>query len=177
MAGGRRLRDGAPERAPQRRRRPRAVVRLRVGLRHRAHRDAALRRGRHPPLLRERHAVPGAAGMKVSYEWLCDLAGIRDVTPQQAADVLTMAGWEVDRVEPIDLSAIVVGRIVSQEPHPSSRKPLWVHQVDLGDHTRQIIAGADNAVAGSLAPVALPGVTVPSGTTVRDGKIAGLDAK
>jgi len=115
--------------------------------------------------------------MKVSYEWLCDLAGIRDVTPQQAADVLTMAGWEVDEVVPIDVSGIVVGRIVSQEPHPSSRKPLWVHQVDLGDHTRQIIAGAENAVAGTLVPVALPGTTVPNGTTVRDGKIAGLDAR
>ncbi|HXM56137.1 MAG TPA: phenylalanine--tRNA ligase subunit beta [Candidatus Dormibacteraeota bacterium] len=115
--------------------------------------------------------------MKVSYEWLCELAGLRDITPQQAADVLTMAGWEVDEVEPIDLSGIVIGRIVSQEPHPSSRKPLWVHQVDLGDHVRQIIAGAPNAVAGSLVPVALPGTTVPNGTTVRDGKIAGLEAR
>jgi phenylalanyl-tRNA synthetase beta chain len=115
--------------------------------------------------------------MKVSYEWLCDLAGIRDVPPHQAAEVLTMTGWNVDEVVLIDLSEIVVGRILSQEPHPSSRKPLWIHQVDLGDHVRQIVAGADNAVPGSLVPVALPGTTVPSGTTVRDGKIAGADAK
>lgn len=115
--------------------------------------------------------------MKVSYEWLSDLAGIRDITARQAADVLTMAGWEVDEVVPIDLSGLVVGRIVSQEPHPSSRKPLWVHQVDLGDHVRQIIAGADNAVPGSLVPVALPGTTVPNGTLVRDGRIAGLEAR
>ena len=115
--------------------------------------------------------------MKISYEWLCDLGGIRDVTPRQAADVLTMAGWEVDQVVPIDLSQLVVGRVVSQEPHPSSRRPLWVHQVDLGDHVRQIIAGADNAAPGSLVPVALPGTTVPNGTPVRDGRIAGLEAR
>jgi phenylalanyl-tRNA synthetase beta chain len=115
--------------------------------------------------------------MKVSYEWLCDLAGIRDVPPHRAAEILTMTGWNVDEVVLIDLSRIVVGRILAQEPHPSSRKPLWIHQVDLGDHVRQIVAGADNAVPGSLVPVALPGTTVPSGTTVRDGKIAGVDAK
>lgn len=115
--------------------------------------------------------------MKVSYEWLCDLAGVRDITPQQAADVLTMAGWEVGEVVPIDLSALRVGRIVSQEPHPSSRKPLWIHQVDLGDHIRQIVAGADNARAGTLVPVALPGTTVPNGTQVGDRKIAGVEAR
>jgi phenylalanyl-tRNA synthetase beta chain len=115
--------------------------------------------------------------MKVSCEWLCDLAGIRDVPPHQAAEVLTMTGWNVDEVVLIDLSQIVIGRVVAQEPHPSSRKPLWIHQVDLGDHVRQIVAGADNAVPGSLVPVALPGTTVPSGITVRDGKIAGADAR
>src|SRR5262249_39783459 len=124
-----------------------------------------------------RHALPGAAGMKVSYEWLCDLAGIRDVPAHQAAEILTMIGWNVDEEVPIDLSKIVVGRVLSQEPHPTSRKPLWIHQVDLGDHARQIVAGADNARPGTLVPVALPGTTVPSGTTVRDGRIAGVDAK
>jgi phenylalanyl-tRNA synthetase beta chain len=115
--------------------------------------------------------------MRVSYEWLCDLAGIRDLTPGRAAEILTMAGWNVDEVIPVDLSALRVGRIVSQEPHPASRKPLWVHQVDLGDHVRQIVAGAPNAVPGSLVAVALPGTTVPSGIQVRDGKIAGMDAR
>jgi phenylalanyl-tRNA synthetase beta chain len=115
--------------------------------------------------------------MKVSYEWLCDLAGVRDQTPAQVADVLTMAGWEVDSILPIDLSGLVIGRVQSQEPHPSSKRPLWIHQVDLGDELRQIIAGAPNAVPGSLVAVALPGTTVPSGTLVRDAKIAGVDAR
>ena len=102
--------------------------------------------------------------MRVSYEWLCDLAGVRDLTPQQVADVLTMTGWNVDEIVHVDLSSLLVGRVISQEPHPSSRKPLWVHQVDLGGTTRQIIAGIDNARPGSLVPVALPGTTTPDGT-------------
>jgi phenylalanyl-tRNA synthetase beta chain len=115
--------------------------------------------------------------MRVSFEWLSDLASVHDLTPAQAADILTMAGWNVERVTEIDLSEIRVGRIVSQEPHPNSNKPLWVHLVDLGDHTRTIVAGVDNARPGSLVPVALPGTTVPSGTLVRDTKIAGIPAR
>src|SRR4029077_11746218 len=71
---------------------------------------------------------------------------------------------------------IVSGTIREQIPHPSSRNPLWVHQVDLGDHVQQIIAGAPNAVPGSLVPVALPGTTVPNGKLVKDMNIAGYKA-
>ncbi len=112
--------------------------------------------------------------MKFSYEWLCDLAGIHDRSPEEIAETLTMAGFNVDAVERVDRSAILVGRVLSQEPHPSSRSPLWVHQVDLGGETRQIIAGAPNAGPGALVPVALPETTVPSGKYVRDAEIAGV---
>src|SRR4029077_11591960 len=71
---------------------------------------------------------------------------------------------------------IVSGTIREQIPHPSSRNPLWVHQVDLGDHVQQIIAGAPNAVPGSLVPVAMPGTTVPNGKLVKDMNIAGYKA-
>jgi phenylalanyl-tRNA synthetase beta chain len=112
--------------------------------------------------------------MRVSFTWLRELAGIDDIEPHQAARALTMAGWNCEDVTLIDLSGILVGRVVSQEPHPGSRRPLWIHQVDLGDQKRQVIAGASNATAGSLVAVALPGTTVPSGTYVRDAKIAGV---
>ena len=94
--------------------------------------------------------------MRVSFGWLCELAGVHDVPLERAAEVLTMAGWNVEEVTRIDLSEIRIGRVLSQEPHPSSRNPLWVYQVDVGDQTRQIIAGVDNASPGSLVPVALP---------------------
>jgi phenylalanyl-tRNA synthetase beta chain len=116
--------------------------------------------------------------MKISYEWLADFVDLDGVTPKEAADVLTRLGIEVESLAVIDLSQIIVGKVIEQKKHPKSRNPLWVHQVDLGGgRTEQIIAGADNAVPGSLVPVALPGTTVPNGKLVKDLNIAGFSAK
>ena len=114
--------------------------------------------------------------MRISYEWLSDFVNLDGVTPKDAAEVLTRLGVEVESVTVVDLSEIVVGKVLEQIPHPKSRNPLWVHQVDLGDRVQQIIAGAPNAVAGSLVPVALPGTTVPNGKLVKDMNIAGYKA-
>src|SRR5690348_8837989 len=112
--------------------------------------------------------------MRISYEWLGDFLDLDGVTPKDAADVLTRQGVEVESLTMIDLSAIVIGKVLEQQKHPKSRNDLWIHQVDLGAKVVQIIAGAPNAVAGSLVPVALPGTTVPSGKLVKDNlNIAG----
>ena len=116
--------------------------------------------------------------MRVSYEWLGEYVDLSGITPEQAAELLTMSGTKIESVTVIDLGAIVVGKVLEQKEHPRSNKPLWIHQVDVGrGQVRQIIAGAPNAVAGTLVPVALPGTRVPSGTVVRDGKIAGEAAQ
>jgi phenylalanyl-tRNA synthetase beta chain len=114
--------------------------------------------------------------MRISYEWLTDFVDLDGVSPKDAAEVLTRLGVEVESLTLIDLSQIVVGKVLEQIPHPKSRNPLWVHQVDLGGRVEQIIAGAPNAVVGSLVPVALPGVTVPNGKVVKDMNIAGYKA-
>src|SRR6266581_4754980 len=174
-----------------------------MGLRHRAYGDAQVRHRGHPPLIRIRPSISGtvlsggeapaacnqamssrATGkgrvskqVKISYEGLTDFVDLDGVTPKEAADVLTRVGIEVESLTIIDLSQIVIGKVLEQKPHPKSRNPLWIHQVDLGDHTEQIIAGAPNAVPGSLVPVALPGTTVPNGKLVKDLNIAGFSAK
>lgn len=114
--------------------------------------------------------------MRISYEWLSDFVNLEGVTPKEAAEILTKLGVEVESLTVVDLSEIIVGKVLEQIPHPKSRNPLWVHQVDLGDHVQQIIAGAPNAVVGSLVPVALPGTTVPNGKLVKDMNIAGYKA-
>ena len=115
--------------------------------------------------------------MRISYEWLGDFVDLTDVSPKDAAAVLTRLGIEVESLTVADLSQILIGKILEQVPHPKSNKPLWVHQVDLGGgRVQQIIAGAPNAVVGTLVPVALPGTTVPNGTTVKDMNIAGYKA-
>ncbi len=115
--------------------------------------------------------------MKISYEWLGDFVDLEGVTPQDAADVLTRLGVEVEALTVSDLSHIVIGKVLEQVPHPKSRNPLWIHQVDLGGKIEQIIAGAPNAVPGSLVPVALPGTTVPNGKLVKDLNIAGFNGR
>src|SRR5690349_2642423 len=76
----------------------------------------------------------------------------------------------------VDLSEIVIGKVLEQRPHPKSRNPLWIHQVDVGGRVMQIIAVAPNAVPGSIVPVAMPGTTVPNGKVVKDMNIAGEKA-
>src|SRR5690349_13882661 len=115
--------------------------------------------------------------MRISYEWLGDFLDLDGVTSKEAAEVLTRLGIEVESLTLVDLSAIVIGKVLEQKPHPKSRTPLWIHQVDLGDHVEQIIAGAPNATPGALVPVALPGTTVPNGKVVKDMNIAGFKAR
>jgi phenylalanyl-tRNA synthetase beta chain len=115
--------------------------------------------------------------VKISYEWLGDFVDLTDVSPKDAADVLTRLGIEVESLTLVDLSQMVIGKVLEQTKHPKSRNDLWVHQVDLGGgRVQQIIAGAPNAVPGSLVPVALPGTTVPNGKLVKDMNIAGYKA-
>jgi len=111
--------------------------------------------------------------MRISYEWLGDFLDLDAITPKDAAEVLTRQGVEVESLTLVDLSEIVIGKVLEQKPHSKSRNPLWIHQVDLGGRVEQIIAGAPNAIAGSIVPVALPGTTVPSGKLVKDMNIAG----
>jgi phenylalanyl-tRNA synthetase beta chain len=115
--------------------------------------------------------------VKLSYEWLGEFVDLADVSPKDAAEVLTRLGIEVESMALVDLSQIVVGKVLEQVKHPKSRNDLWVHQVDLGGgRVQQIIAGAPNAVPGTLVPVALPGTTVPNGKVVKDMNIAGYKA-
>jgi phenylalanyl-tRNA synthetase beta chain len=114
--------------------------------------------------------------MRISYEWLGDFVDLDGVTPQEAADVLTRLGVEVESLTMVDLSHIVIGKVLEQTKHPKSRTDLWVHQVDVGGRVMQIIAGAPNAVPGTLVPVAMPGTVVPNGKAVKDMNIAGYKA-
>src|SRR5579864_3998094 len=114
--------------------------------------------------------------MRISYEWLGDFLDLQGVTPKDAAEVLTRLGVEVESLTMVDLSHIVIGRILEQIKHPKARHDLWVHQVDVGGRVMQIIAGAPNAVPGTLVPVAMPGTVVPNGKAVRDMNIAGYQA-
>ncbi|MDO8905943.1 phenylalanine--tRNA ligase subunit beta [Hydrogenophaga sp.] len=91
------------------------------------------------------------------------------LTSQQLADTLTMAGLEVEALEPVapPFSHIVVGEIKAAEQHPNADR-LRVCKVDVGQgNLLNIVCGAPNARVGIKVPCALVGAELPPG---EDGK-------
>jgi phenylalanyl-tRNA synthetase beta chain len=91
------------------------------------------------------------------------------LTSQQLADTLTMAGLEVEALQPVapPFSHIVVGEIKAAEQHPNADR-LRVCHVDVGqDSLLTIVCGAPNARVGIKVPCALVGAELPPG---EDGK-------
>jgi phenylalanyl-tRNA synthetase beta chain len=112
--------------------------------------------------------------MRVSLNWLKDFVDF-DLPPDDLADALTMAGLEVESREPLgrSLQDVVAGRILSVSTHPRSDKALFLCDVDTGNGVFQVVCGAPNVEIGMLAPMALPGTTLPGGTKVKESRIRG----
>jgi len=102
---------------------------------------------------------------------------------QGLADLLTMAGLEVEETRPVapPFSGIVVAQILSAEPHPQADR-LRVCQVSIGGETPlQIVCGAPNARAGLKAPLAVVGAQLPAGDDgqpfhIGVGQLRGVDS-
>ncbi|MBE9516694.1 MAG: phenylalanine--tRNA ligase subunit beta [Proteobacteria bacterium] len=115
--------------------------------------------------------------MRLSEAWLREWVN-PDLKTQGVADCLTMAGLEVDSIEPVspDLVNIVVGEIVEAAPHPDADR-LQVCQVAVSAKKRlQIVCGASNARVGLKAPVALVGATLPGGMEIKKAKLRGVES-
>jgi len=115
--------------------------------------------------------------MKFSEAWLREW-----VDPPMATDdlahALTMAGLEVDTVEPVagTFNAVVVGEVVACEPHPDADK-LSLCRVDVGEtEPLQIVCGAPNVRQGLKAPVALIGGLLPGGLKIRKARLRGVES-
>jgi phenylalanyl-tRNA synthetase beta chain len=111
--------------------------------------------------------------MKVSTNWLSDFVKI-DLSPEELADRLTMAGLEVEGCTPVgkEFDGILVGRIVSISPHPQADK-LSVCQVDVKTQIVPIVCGASNVRVSDRVPVALPGSVLPNNARIEKAQIRG----
>ena len=105
--------------------------------------------------------------MKFSEHWLREFVN-PDLTTGALVEQLTMAGLEVDGVEPLApaLDLVVVGEVVSLAPHPDADR-LVVCQVNNGQETVQVVCGASNVRVGIKVPFALIGATLPAVTITR----------
>jgi len=111
--------------------------------------------------------------MIVTYNWLKEFVDF-DITPQQLADGLTMAGLEVEGMVEIGagLDSVIVARLDSVEQHPDADR-LTVCQVDNGSEIVQVVCGATNHKTGDLIALAQPGSVLPGDFKIKKSKIRG----
>ncbi|MCR9103817.1 MAG: phenylalanine--tRNA ligase subunit beta [Gammaproteobacteria bacterium] len=114
--------------------------------------------------------------MKISEQWLREWVNPA-IDTQTLADQLTMAGLEIDAIEPVAgrFSGVIVAEILSAEPHPDADK-LRVCQVNTGTATLQIVCGAPNARAGLKAPLAVVGGELPGDFKIKAAKLRGVES-
>jgi phenylalanyl-tRNA synthetase beta chain len=114
--------------------------------------------------------------MRVSVEWLKDWLGAVPA-PRELADRLTMAGLEIEAVEPAapPLPGVVVGEIVARDRHPNA-DTLSVCTVLAGGAPLQVVCGAPNARAGMKAPFAAIGAVLPGGMEIRRAELRGIES-
>jgi len=115
--------------------------------------------------------------MKVSLNWLKDYIDI-DMMPDELGHLLTMAGLEVEGIEPAgqSLDGIVAARILEFESHPEADR-LSVCQIDTGKGRVQVVCGAPNLEVGTLVPFSPVGVKLPNGTVIKESNLRGVLSK
>ncbi len=115
--------------------------------------------------------------MRFSEAWLREWVSPA-VDSATLADQLTMAGLEVDSVQPAaaPFSGVVVGHVLAVAQHPDADK-LRVCAVDVGqDEVLQIVCGAANVAAGMRVPVALVGAVLPGDFLIKRAKLRGVES-
>lgn len=117
--------------------------------------------------------------MRISLNWLRELVDIQ-MTPQELAETLTVAGFEVEDIEDWRSWAdgVVLGKILQAEQHPNADK-LRVCLVDIGaSEPLNIVCGAPNAAAGMVVAVATIGTYLPKiNLTLKKTKLRGVPSE
>ncbi len=115
--------------------------------------------------------------MKFSEHWLREWVNPAISTEQLSAQ-LTMAGLEVDAIEPVApvFAKVVVGEVLEVVQHPDAER-LKVCQVNIGEaQPLQIVCGAANVRTGLRVPAALVGAQLPGGLEIKRAKLRGVES-
>ncbi len=115
--------------------------------------------------------------MRISLNWLRELVEpALTLSPEELAETLTLAGFEVEDIEDRNSWAlgVVVGRVQTCTPHPNADK-LSVTTVDIGSEQLQIVCGAANVRADIYVAVATVGTYLPKvDLKIRPAKLRGV---
>lgn len=114
--------------------------------------------------------------MKASISWLKSLCPT-DLSIDDIVRRLTMAGLEVDGVEPASKpwTHVVVGEVLSVTQHPDADK-LNVCEITDGESTYQVVCGATNVRAGLKVPFARVGAVIGDDFRIQQAKLRGVDS-
>jgi len=115
--------------------------------------------------------------MNILSSWLREWIS-PDVSDELLAEQLTMAGLEVDGIEPVApaFTNVVVGHVVQCEKHPDADK-LNLCQVDVGQSENlQIICGAKNVAKGLKVITATVGAVLPGNFKIKKAKLRGVES-
>jgi phenylalanyl-tRNA synthetase beta chain len=121
--------------------------------------------------------------MQFPESWLREFCN-PSLTTQELADTLTMAGLEVEELQPVapPFTGIVVGEIKEAVQHPDADR-LRICQVDVGQGALlNIVCGAPNARVGIKIPCATVGAELPPGEDgkpfkIKVGKLRGIESQ
>ncbi|MFA6553255.1 MAG: phenylalanine--tRNA ligase subunit beta [Patescibacteria group bacterium] len=116
--------------------------------------------------------------MKLSLDWLKDHVKIKK-TPEQLAQLLEPAGFEVERIHTFGqgFEHVIVGQIKTIVNHADADK-LSVCKVDVGQaEYLNIVCGAKNIKPEQKVPVAMIGAKLPSGMVIERRKIRGVESE
>jgi len=114
--------------------------------------------------------------MRVSEKWLREWVDPA-VDTQQLAHTLTMAGLEVDAIEPAahKFSGVVIAEVLEVAPHTDAKK-LQVCKVNDGTEVAQVICGASNVRAGLKVAFAKVGACLPNDFKIEAKALRGVDS-
>ena len=113
--------------------------------------------------------------MRFNKLWLDELVS-NNMTADEVSDIITMAGLEVDSVDPVcgSFTKVVVGEVLTCVDHPDSDH-LHVTTVKVGDdEVLDIVCGAPNCRQGLKVACATVGAVLPGDFKIKPCKLRGV---
>ncbi|MCI5052400.1 MAG: phenylalanine--tRNA ligase subunit beta [Simkaniaceae bacterium] len=113
--------------------------------------------------------------MKIPLSWLKEFISLEE-SPEEIADILTLAGLEVDAIirKELPFSGVVVGKVVACEQHPDAER-LKVATVSDGSEEVKVVCGGANCREGLTVAFAKVGAKVGE-IKIKRAKLRGVES-